>query len=42
MDNHLSRYVHIQVFDKSIIFLEARVIRAVFRYAVCVIKGDMK
>ena len=34
-DNHLSRYADKQVFDKSITFLEARVIRIVMRYAVC-------
>lgn len=35
MDTHLSRYVHKQVFDKSITSLEARVILVVLRYAFC-------
>lgn len=33
---HISSYVHKQVFDISTTSLQARVIRAVLRYAVCV------
>lgn len=39
---HISSHVHNHIFGNPITSLEARVIRAVFRYAGCVIKGDMK
>ena len=39
---HISSYVHKHIFDNPITSLQARVIRVIFRYAVCVIKGDMK
>ena len=39
---HISSNVHKQVFDNPITSLQARVIRAVLRYAECVRKGKMK